>query len=124
VLSFKNFAFDTDITSELISIKISGIAPPHKLAQSLTTTLLKAHSHQKRKLLFDVQNFDINHYDSYELLQVFKLTSPRMKSLKIAHVISEESHKHMLIEQMAEFNNIELKNFNCGEQALTWLDEK
>ncbi|NMP33278.1 hypothetical protein HII17_17125 [Thalassotalea sp. M1531] len=114
------FHIEKELYVDHIDIKLTGTASARQIKAFYQDTFNVADEKQVNKLLVDTSRLILD-YDSLEILQVMKSLKENLSRFKVARVVPSIGHKQLLIQQIAENKQLDVRNFADKQTATNWL---
>lgn len=117
---YSQFIVEKELFSEYLKVNVTGIAQTNDIKNLYREIFNIVENNGINKVLLDCVQLELD-YDSSEVLRIMKAVQQQLSRLKLARIVSNRSHKQMLIQQIADDRELTMKNFNCFGTALSWL---
>ncbi len=114
------FNCQTYVNADHVEVVVNGITAIQQIRQCYVDGFDLAKKHKLKRILIDVRNSTIA-YHSLEILLLMKQLTSDYKRFKVARLIPTQGHKQLLIQQIANQQNLAWQNFECASEASNWL---
>lgn len=117
---YSQFIIEKELFSEYLKVNLAGVAQVNDIKKLYRDIHNIAENQGINKVIIDSVRLELK-FESIEILDIVKDVQFLFRDFKFARVVSEHGHKQMLIQQIAEHNDLTVQNFNNVEHALSWL---